>query len=83
MIQDKDIEQRVRDVMLDLMITLSRHGINTVPVGAVMRIMGVPNEVAEQHDDEYVESNEAVLEGLEEIGDLSILVEVPPGTKFH
>ena len=82
MIQDNDIEQRVHDVMLDLMITLNRHGITTLPVGAVMRIMGVPNEVASQHDDEYVESTDA-LDGVEKIGDLAILVEVPPGTQFH
>ena len=53
---DEDaIDYLDKTLMADLMSTLHRHGIKEVHVGAMMRLMGVDDAVAAEHDNERVE----------------------------
>jgi len=54
MLDDIDMEETVRLAILNLMMVLYDCGINEVHLGGIMRLLGVPNERAAQHDDERV-----------------------------
>lgn len=54
MLEDPELEQEVRVLMYELMMVLYQHGIREVHVGGMMRMLGIPNERAAEHDDEMV-----------------------------
>ena len=54
MLED-DLDIKVKNLMFDLMLVLYSYGITEVNVGALMRILGVREEKAREHDDEAVE----------------------------
>ncbi len=54
MLEDAEIEQEVRLLMYELMLVLYQHGVRKVHVGGMMRLLGVPNQNAQDHDDEMV-----------------------------
>jgi hypothetical protein len=81
---DDDVYDEVKAAMFDVLAVLYDHGITTVHVGAIMRLLGVRDEVAAQHDDERVELDEAWGERAEALNDNNNDdPEVPPGTVFH
>jgi len=53
MLDNYQLEQSVRDLIIDICEILYHRGYNTVPIGAVMRLIGVSNESACKHDNEY------------------------------
>jgi len=53
MLDDNQLEYAVRELIIDLCEVLHRNGYETVPVGAMMRLVGVSNEQAAKHDTEY------------------------------
>lgn len=55
MSNDPEIDLKVKNLMFDLMLVLYSYGITEVNVGALMRILGVSEEKAREHDDEAVE----------------------------
>jgi serine/threonine protein phosphatase PrpC len=52
---DVEIDLRVKNLLFDLMLVLYSYGITEVNVGSLMRILGVSEEKACEHDDEAVE----------------------------
>lgn len=51
--QEKDeLEQAVHDLIIDVCEVMHRRGFESASVGAIMRLIGVPEERAQQHDDE-------------------------------
>ena len=54
MLDNLDIDQAVRLAILNLCVILHDCGLTEVHVGGIMRILGVPNELAQEHDDERV-----------------------------
>ena len=54
MLDDPELEQEVRVLMYELMMVLYQHGITEVHVGGMMRLLGVSNDRAAEHDDEMV-----------------------------
>jgi len=66
------IEKRVKHLVAGLIAYLRENGINTISVGGILRILGVPNDVAKDHDSEYIEIQDEEFE-----------LEIPPGTTFH
>lgn len=74
----------VKIIMYEILATLYSHGIDTVSVGAIMRLLGVPNEVASQHDDEVIVVTDEVGEYMEETINLNNQdLQIPPGTTIH
>lgn len=54
--QDSDpLYQHVRQLMLEIMAVLWANGHTTLHVGAVMRLIGVPDQDAALHDDERLD----------------------------
>ena len=52
---EQSLDQHVKALLFDLMLVLYTYGIKEVNLGALMRILGVSEEKARQHDDEAVE----------------------------
>lgn len=50
-----EIETNLHDLIMDLCRVMHDHGYTTVRVGDMMRLMGVPEERASGHDDEYID----------------------------
>ena len=72
--ENKDIEFKVRQIVKEIVLVLRHNGINTISIGGILRILGVPNEVAQMHDEEYME----IVDDDNQIDDI-----IPPGTTFH
>lgn len=55
---NKDLEQSLQDLIVDICEVMYSRGYRAVPVGAIMRLIGVSPETAAQHDHELYELNE-------------------------
>ena len=67
MLDDEQIEANVRVLMYELMMVLYRHGITQVHVGGLMRVLGVHDATASEHDDEMVVLDDKFAKYIEEI----------------
>lgn len=47
------LEQAVQDFILDVCEVMYRRGFDSAPIGAIMRLIGVPESTAEKHDNEH------------------------------
>ena len=53
MLDDKQLEDAVQDLIMDICEVMYRRGYDMVPVGAMMRLVGVGDEKAAEHDGEF------------------------------
>ena len=75
MMENVEIEVRVRKLVREMVLLLKSNGISTINIGGILRVLGVPNEVAQTHDEEYMEIVDDSDDQIDEI--------IPPGTTFH
>lgn len=80
---DDEAYDEVKAAMYDVMAVLFEHGITVVHVGAIMRLLGVTDEVAAEHDDERIELSETFGELVQGQEQQDEDINVPPGTTFH
>ena len=78
---DQDLQDRVRDIMIDLLTVCYQHNIRQVNVGAVMRIMGVNAVTASAHDSDYIEIDENFPQLLIDLN--KTVPVIPTGTTIH
>jgi hypothetical protein len=76
-------EESVKDLVVNICLVLSQFGINEVHVGGLMRLVGMDDDLAAEHDDELM-----VITGIEqqlktENSTSEILESMPPGTTVH
>lgn len=79
---DDQLEQSIRDLIIDVCAVLYRQGYSQVPIGAVMRLVGVANEKAAKHDNECFALDEefsAILESKKH----TLLKQAPDGVTLH
>ncbi len=69
--------------MLDIMAVLYDNGIKLVHMGAMMRLLGVDDSKASQHDSEVIELDEKFGTMLAELNKKVEPIEIPQGTTFH
>jgi hypothetical protein len=83
--QDTDpLYQYVRQVMIEIMAVLWANGQTTLHVGAVMRLLGVPEEAAKMHDDERLDIADSEQELMQALRMRSSPDnQVPSGTTIH
>jgi hypothetical protein len=63
---DNDIlEDTVRELIIDLCEALYHQGYREVPIGAMMRLVGVGNDSAAKHDNEYFALDEDFIAVIE------------------
>ena len=84
------LEETVQNLIVDICKTLYLHGYREVPLGAIMRLIGVADSVATEHDNEFFrldgEFEELMQEDEEfekEMQEKMANAVPPPGTIFH
>jgi len=76
----------IADVVIDVCATLYHNGIDYVHVGGLMRLLGVSQEEAEQHDEVYFQLDQnfaqklADLDAIDEAFDAEVTKEETPPT---
>jgi hypothetical protein len=58
MLKDKDLEQAMQDLIVDICEIMYTRGYREVPIGALMRLIGVNAENAAKHDNELFQLDE-------------------------
>jgi hypothetical protein len=71
--ESNELLEQVSGVVDDIVAVLYAHGIHQVHLGAIMRLLGVPDQNAAKYDHERLQVESELAES----------VEVPAGTTFH
>ena len=82
MLDEDQLQKRIKTIMMDLMIVLYDHGIKEAHMGAMMRLLGVDDESAAKHDDESVVLDEKFGEMITKLNK-QVPPNIPSGTTFH
>ena len=67
MLEHVELDQAIRMAILNLCVVLYECGITEVHVGGLMRILGVPNDRAQAHDDERLIIDDNFIKYVEQI----------------
>lgn len=74
----------VRQVMIEVMAVLWANGQKQLHVGAMMRLLGVPEETAAQHDEERIDLEDNFDEMAKELNIQHLIKSrVPVGATIH
>ena len=79
---DEYLHERIQTVMLEVMGVLYDNNITLVHMGAMMRLLGVPDAKAAQHDNEMLELDEKFGAMLQQLNK-STPKEVPKDATIH
>ena len=73
-------EESVKDLVVNLCLVLADFGITEVHVGGLMRLVGIDEELASEHDDELmiITDIKNIVRSQEEKQEVC-----PPGTTLH
>ena len=67
MLDDIELDRTIRLAILNLMVVLYDCGITEIHVGGIMRIMGIPDDKAQHHDDERLVLDHEFVKYVEQI----------------
>ena len=82
--QEQDpIYDYVRQVMLEVMAVLWANGQRELHVGAMMRLIGVNEELARTHDNERIEIDEEFERMAQDLDLQHLIKRVPAGAIIH
>lgn len=82
MLDEEQLQTRIKEIMVDIMIVLYEHGIKEAHMGAMMRLLGVDDESAANHDHESVVLDEKFGEMITKLNK-PVPTTIPSGTTFH
>lgn len=79
MLDESLLGERIQALILDICAVLHSHGYREISVGVLMRMVGVPEQRACQHDQEIFEISQ------EDLGQPAALrpASAPPGVTLH
>ena len=80
--EDDFYQQRIKEIMIEVMAVLYEHGIKEAHMGAMMRLLGVDDESAANHDHESVVLDENFGKMLAQLNK-PVPTNIPSGTTFH
>jgi hypothetical protein len=66
MLDDKDLDETIRQSLMNLMVVLYDCGIKQIHIGGLMRILGVDNTIASKHDNELIVVDEKFVKYVEQ-----------------
>ena len=82
--QDDKVYHYAKNMLLEIMAVLNVNGRRTMHVGAAMRLMGVDDETASQHDEERIEIEENFGEIAAQLNIAERLApQIPKGAIIH
>lgn len=67
MLEHIEMDQSIRLAILNLCLVLYDCGITEIHVGAIMRLLGVPDDKAAEHDDERIILDTSFVKYVEQI----------------
>jgi len=73
----------IKNVMLDVMIVLYENGIREIHMGAMMRLLGVSDEIASDHDHEIMELDENFATMVAELNKNTTAPAIPADATIH
>lgn len=76
------MESAVRDIIIDICEVLYRNGYKSAPIGAIMRLIGVPEERAQVHDGELFDLNNEFMSQLAKRKAM-LAAQIPLNTTIH
>jgi hypothetical protein len=79
---DSSLDRYVQDLVLEICVVLDKFGIEQVNAGAIMRLVGVPNDVAIKHDDMVLDIKQE-LQASNRLRQKLKKESLPPGTTLH
>jgi len=79
---DDILTKLMRDVMLDVISALYVNGIRQVHMGGMMRLLGLPESIAAQYDEDRMEITQEFAALMERNTKASVPA-VPEGTTIH
>jgi len=82
MLDDDQLEAAVRELIIDLCEIMYQRGYESVPVGAMMRLVGVGNERAAKHDHEFLALDEDFQKTIK-TRKTRTPEKTPPGVTLH
>ena len=82
MLDDDQLEQTVRELIIDLCEVLYCKGYREVSIGAMMRLVGVGNDSASKHDNEFFSLDEDFI-SIMESRKISMPEPMPMGVTLH
>lgn len=80
---NKDLEESIQKLIVDLCSVLYRHGYRQVQIGGIMRLIGVAEEHAKKHDDECIVLDDEFVSLMKKQNYTNTAESVPPGTILH
>ena len=85
MLKDKELEQVMQDLIVDICEIMYTRGYREVPIGALMRLIGVNAENAAKHDNELFQLDEEFeqLINQKKPPQRGRRVTVPPNVTLH
>ena len=66
MLDNKDLDETIRQALMNLMVGLYDCGIEQIHIGGLMRILGIDNKIASKHDDELIVVDEKFVKYVEQ-----------------
>ena len=60
--------EAIAGLVIAICATMFDNGVRVIPIGGLMRLLGVPKEKAEKHDDKAFELGDDFYDQLEEMG---------------
>ena len=82
MLDASALEQNLHDLILELCHVMHNHGYESLNVGAMMRLIGVGEERASQHDEEWIDLAEH-FEKQKQVSDRPISKTNSEGKTLH
>ena len=79
---DDELESAIRDIIVDICEVMYNRGYDIVPIGAMMRLVGVDESRAQKHDNEYIALDDEFLNMLK-IRKSPPLSNAPDGVTLH
>ena len=67
MLDNSELDQSIRLAILNLMVVLYDCGFEEIHVGGVMRILGVSDSMAQQHDNERLVLDEEFVKYVDQL----------------
>lgn len=80
MLSEQELENNLRELIIEICLVMQNRGYSMVSVGAIMRLIGVNPASAGQHDDEMIDLGEDFDHMLQRRAQVQ---HVPPGTSLH
>ena len=81
MLDNEDIEQQLRDMVIEISAVLYKYGIKRTSIGAMMRLVGLDSSLAKKYDDQWFEFDSGLQIMYRELKERSS--PPPPGTILH